>query len=104
MVIKGIKRKLREKFEHDMSGLELKAGGDDLKDVYVTFVMDNSPGEQAGLLPGDQLIFMNNRAVRNMTMNEIYKLLQKGPGKTVDLLVKRGEDLFITQVTLKRMI
>lgn len=104
MVIKGIKRKLRESFEHDMSGLEVKAGGEGLKEVFVTFVLHNSPGDEAGLQPGDQLIFMNNRPVRNMSMNEIYKLLQKGHGKTIDMLVKRGDDFFVTQVTLKRMI
>ncbi len=104
MVLKPVKRKLREKFEHDMSGLEIKAGGEGLKDIFVTHVLDKSPGKMAGLVPGDQLVFMNNRPVRDMNMSEIYKLLQKGHGKSIDLLIKRNGELFLTQITLKRLI
>lgn len=104
MVMKPVKRKLRETFEHDMSGLEIKAGGRDLKEIYVTHVLEKSPGKIAGLNIGDQIVFVNNRSVRDMNMSEVYKLLQKGHGKSLELLVKRNGELFFTQITLKRMI
>lgn len=104
MVMKPVKRRLRETFEHDMSGLEIKASGSDLKDIFVTHVLDKSPGKVAGLVVGDQIVFLNNRSVRDMNISEVYKLLQKGHGKSLELLVKRNGQVFFTQITLKRMI
>jgi hypothetical protein len=104
MVIKPIKRRLREKFEHDMSGLEIKAAGKDLKDIFVTHVLDKSPGKLAGLKEGDQILFLNNQAIKDLNISHVYKLLQKGHGKSLELLIKRDGELFFTQITLKRMI
>ncbi|GAA4447021.1 hypothetical protein GCM10023091_41240 [Ravibacter arvi] len=104
MVMKPVKRRLREKFEHDMSGLEIRAGGEKFKDIFITHVLDKSPANVAGLQPGDQLMFLNNRPVQEMNISEVYKLLQRGHGKSVEMLVKRKGEVFFTQVVLRRLI
>ncbi|CAG5011508.1 hypothetical protein DYBT9275_04964 [Dyadobacter sp. CECT 9275] len=104
MALKPIKSKMKEKFEHDMSGMEVRAGGTDLRTFYVSHVNANSPALKAGLLEGDQLLFIDNRAANDINISDIYKLLQRGDGRNIDLLVKRNGDIFFTRLTLKRMI
>jgi hypothetical protein len=104
MVLKPVKSRLREKFEHDMSGMEIRAEGRDLRSYFVNHIADDSPASRAGLLEGDQLLFIDDHSASELNVSEIYKLMQRGDGKNIDLLVKRKGDIFFTQITLKRMI
>ncbi|NIJ56047.1 aspartyl protease family protein [Dyadobacter arcticus] len=104
MVLKPIKSRMREKFEHDMSGMEIRAEGRDLHTYFVNHISDDSPASRAGLMEGDQLLFIDDHSASELNVSEIYKLLQRGDGKNIDLLVKRKGDIFFTQVTLRRMI
>ncbi|MCE7068263.1 aspartyl protease family protein [Dyadobacter sp. CY326] len=104
MVLKPVKSRLREKFEHDMSGMEIRAEGIDLHSYIVNHVAENSPALKAGLVEGDQLLFIDDHAASDLNVSEIYKLLQRGDGRNIDLLVKRKGDIFFTQITLRRMI
>ncbi|GAB2794919.1 hypothetical protein GCM10027275_44990 [Rhabdobacter roseus] len=104
MVLKPVKRRLRESFEHDMSGLELRAFGEGFRNYYVSNVLDSSPAALAGLVEGDQLLFVNDRSVEEMNISELYKLMQKGDGRVLELLVRRQGQLFFTKLTLRRMI
>lgn len=104
MVLKPVKSRMREKFEHDMSGMEIRAEGTDLRSYIVNHIVDDSPASKAGLMEGDQLLFIDDHAATDLNVSEIYKLMQRGDGKNIDLLVKRKGDIFFTQITLKRMI
>ncbi|HEV7349227.1 aspartyl protease family protein [Telluribacter sp.] len=104
MVLKPVKRELRETFEHDMSGLELRALGNDLRAYQVQHVADGSPAAYAGLQEGDQLLFVNDRSVQDMNISELYKLMQKGDGEEIELLVKREGKIFFTRLVLRRLI
>ena len=104
MVLKPVRSRLREKFEHDMSGMEVRASGKDLHSYIINHVIESSPASSAGLLEGDQLLFIDDHAAADLNVSDIYKLLQRGDGKNLDLLVKRKGDIFFTRLTLKRMI
>jgi hypothetical protein len=104
MVLKPIRSRLREKFEHDMSGMEIRAEGRDFHSYIVNHIQDDSPASRAGLMEGDQLLFIDDHAASDLNVTDIYKLMQRGDGKNIDLLVKRKGDIFFTQLTLKRMI
>ncbi len=104
MVLKPVKRRMREKFEHDMSGLELRAEAQNLRSYYINHVVESSPASAAGLRTGDQLLFFNDRAASELNMSEIYRMMQRGDGKSIDLLVKREGQIFFARLTLKRMI
>ncbi|NPA32991.1 MAG: DegQ family serine endoprotease [Aquificae bacterium] len=66
--------------------------------VVVEDVAPNSPAEYSGLQPGDVILKVNNRPVRNV--REFYELIKrlKSEGKTrALLLVRRGDaNIFIT--------
>jgi predicted aspartyl protease len=104
MVLKPIKRRLRESFEHDMSGMEIKAVGADLRSYFVLAVASDSPAHRAGLAEGDQILFINDQPAHDISISEIYKVLQRGDGKEVDLIVKREGKIFFAKVVLHRMI
>lgn len=104
MVLKPIKARLREKFEHDMSGLEIRAEGKDLRSYIISHIQEKSPASDAGLTEGDQLLFIDDHSATELNVSEIYKLLQRGDGKNIELLVKRKGNVFFTRLTLRRMI
>ncbi|KAA9352858.1 aspartyl protease family protein [Larkinella humicola] len=104
MVLKPIKRILKQSFEHDMSGLELKARGDNFRNYYIEKVIDDSPASRSGLRDGDEVLFINNMPAGDLNVSEIYKMLQKGEGKEVSILVRRNGNIVFAQFALKRMI
>jgi predicted aspartyl protease len=104
MVLKPVKKTLREKFEHDMSGLEIRAKGDDLRKYTIEHIAAGSPAWAAGLQEGDEVLYINNSQAHNMNISEIYKYLQSGEGKEVTMLVRRDGTVHFTKFSLKRMI
>jgi predicted aspartyl protease len=104
MALKPIKKRLRESFEHDMSGLELRARGKDYRTYVIERVQQGSAASEAGLLEGDEIMFINGSPSRDIPMNELYKLLQKKEGKEVKILVKRENELIYTHFFLRRII
>ena len=104
IVLKPINRRMKEPFEHNMSGIELMAKGEDYHEYTVERVVEHSPAEDAGLLQGDLVMFINNKSSKDITISEIYKLFQKGEGKNINLIMKRGKDIFFTTINLRRLI
>lgn len=104
VVLKPNKRAMRERFEHDMSGMELRAKGERFRKYFVDHVIAGSPAGLAGLQTGDELIFVNNTPTGDLTISDIYKILQKGEGRVVTMLVRREGRILITNFTLKRLI
>ncbi|WP_338873436.1 aspartyl protease family protein [Spirosoma sp. SC4-14] len=104
IVMKPVKRLMHETFEHDMSGLELRAKGEQYRNYYIGKIIEGSPADLAGLQEGDELMFVNNNSVSNLTISDIYKILQKGEGKEVSVLVRRKGELVVATFALKRLI
>ena len=104
IVLKPVRQLLHERFEHDMSGLELKAKGDRYRTYYVERVAEDSPAETAGLQEGDELMFINNEQTSTLSISNIHKALQRGEGKEVTLIIRRDGQLVITRFALRRMI
>lgn len=96
--------RLREPFEHNMSGIEFLAKGENLDQIYISKVEPNSPGDLAGFKEGDQLISINNKNFKEETLANIYKMFQVKEGRQITLLVKRGNQAFFNSFTLKRLI
>ncbi|GAB3732016.1 aspartyl protease family protein [Spirosoma lituiforme] len=104
IVMKPIRRLLKETFEHDMSGMELRAKGERFRNYYVDKVVTGSPADLAGLLEGDEVLFVNNSSCNDLTVSDIYKILQKGEGKEISILVRRNSQIIVTSFVLKRLI
>ena len=104
VVLKPVKQLLREPFDHDMSGLDLRARGTDFRNYVVDQVLTNSPAGQAGLQPGDELLFVNNCSSKTLSLGTINRLLRAGVGKPITLLIRRQGQLYHIDFLLKRLI
>ena len=74
------------------------AGGGDVG-VVINEVVSGSPAEEAGLAAGDVIISIDSEP-----MYDIYELSAavklRRPGETVELTIRRGNDLYIAEVVL----
>ncbi|WP_207507320.1 aspartyl protease family protein [Telluribacter humicola] len=104
VVLKPIKKALKETFEHDMSGMELRAKGDKYTSYEVDHVKEDSPAYHAGIQKGDKIVFINDTQASNLSLTEINKTLQHKEGKEINLVLKRGDQLVFTSFILKRTI
>jgi predicted aspartyl protease len=102
--LKPLKKRFRESFEHDMSGLEIRAKGKDFDQYYVNYVLPGSNADKAGMQEGDQIIFCNNKHFKEMDINEIYQSLSKKEGSKVELFIRRENELQFIVFRLKRVI
>ncbi len=97
-------RNFRDPFEHDMCGLDVIASGKDYQRYIVNFVEPDSPAEEAGIMPGDELISVNMTEASAMTMTKLDRLFHLKPGYNILLGLKRGDQRIYTVITLKRKI
>ena len=95
---------MKETFEHDMSGMDLRAKGDKFNEYYIDKIIDDSPADKAGLKKDDRLMFISNSSASELNMTEIYKLLQRKEGRAIDIVVNRKGTLVFTTLILKRII
>jgi hypothetical protein len=106
IVLKPIRSLMKEAFEHDMSGVEIRAKGD--KDKNRKYIIDNvtegSPAWEAGLQENDELIFINDQLTNDLSISDMYRLLQKGNGKEVSFFVRRNGQIQYIKFKLRRMI
>ncbi|MGB3617308.1 MAG: aspartyl protease family protein [Catalinimonas sp.] len=99
-----LRRQIRQPFERDMSGLELRAVGDDFSTFVVNRVAHASPAAEAGLHPGDEIMYVDNLSAKELQLANIYDLLQKKAGRKITLLVRRDGALLVTTLVLRRLI
>ncbi len=104
MILRPLKSRMKESFEHDMSGLDVRAKGDLFNQYFINKVVEGSPADKAGLEEGDELIFVNNQNVKELNISEIYKILSRKEGKEVEFFFRRNGELKVAVFTLKRMI
>ncbi|NBA84677.1 signal protein PDZ [Emticicia sp. CRIBPO] len=104
IAFKPLKNKFNESFEHDMSGIEVRAKGDGLKTYMITYVVPGSQAQMAGIMEGDEIIFLNNVNTKDLTINDIFKILSKKEGKEIEMFLRRNGQLKFAYFRLKRVI
>lgn len=63
-------------------------------------VMEGSSAFSAGLKKGDLVVAVNDREIKEW--NELQSIVQKSPGKELNLRIKRGEEMLSVKVTPKK--
>jgi hypothetical protein len=104
MILRPLRNRMKEAFEHDMSGLDVRAKGDKFNQYFINKVIEDSPADEAGLQEEDELIFVNDQNVKELTISDIYKILSRKEGKEVAFFYRRKGELKFTSFRLKRMI
>jgi len=93
-----------EPFEHDMSGLEYYATGDDYQHVMISRVEPGSAGDAIGLERGDEIISVNFRPVSKMTLEEIDALFKSRDNRSILLEIYHDKRYDNVIITLKKRI
>ena len=92
-----------EPVEYDMSGLSLRAYGDDLRTFRVYQVLDNSPAAEAGLRVGDVLTTIDGVPASRFTLDCVIQMM-KEPGREHRLSIKRGSWANAVKIKTRRLI
>jgi hypothetical protein len=96
--------KFREPFEHDMSGLEYYAAGDNFDRIIINRVEPGSAGDEIGLERDDEIVTINFKPVSKMTLEEIDDLFKSKNDRSLLLDVYHDKKLDKVILTLKRRI
>lgn len=92
-----------EPLEYDMSGIRLRASGDDFRTFKVYQVLEDSPAAEAGLSVGDILAAIDGVVASRFTLDEIYQML-KQQGREYELSFKRGGRTLSVKIKMRRLI
>ena len=76
-----------------------------LKPVFViSNLRENSPAQNAGLLPNDKILSINNKKAYNFTIQKINDLFQSEDGKKIKMEVERDGKIIEVVFYLKKII
>lgn len=89
--------------DFDMSGLRLVARGPALRQVIVDYVVPHSPGADAGVAVGDELLRIDGRLAADAALNDVREALRI-PGAVRRLLLRRAADTIAVAVRLRRLL
>ncbi|OKS88952.1 hypothetical protein RG47T_4430 [Mucilaginibacter polytrichastri] len=91
-------------FEHDMSGLEYYAEGDDLRTIVINRVEPGSAGDITGLQKDDAILNINFKPVADMSIQEIDDIFKSGADRSLILDIYRDKKRYRYIITLKRRL
>ena len=97
-------RSFKTPFHYDKSGLVIMAGGKALTEFVVKAVVPGSPADEAGILPGDRLKWINGRTADLWSLSGLHALFEKRSGKKIRLRIKRGEQTLKVQFRLRALL
>jgi hypothetical protein len=94
---------LGDPFELDMAGFFLIAGGPDLRERTVYWVLEDTPAAEAGIRAGDRLLEVDGRDARGLALEAVRALFQQAAATRSLVLERDGETLRVT-IRLRRLI
>ncbi len=94
---------LQESTEGEFGGLGIEVGEEDGYIKVITPV-DDTPAARAGVMPGDLIVEINGRPVRDMLINDAVEMLRGEPGSDVDITLMRNTESEPIDVTLTREV
>lgn len=97
-------KEYKRKFEYNMSGIEFKAAGNDLRTFIVTSVLEDSPADRAGIQVGDRVISVNGTQARYFNLSQLAALMRSREGRRIRIRLQREEDIFNLNFRLRRII
>lgn len=97
---------LKEPFEHDMSGMELSSAPPEYNRLIITRVEPYSPAEAVGLKKDDEILSINFKPVREMTIQEIDNMFRSRNDRSfiLEVVSNNGKDRERVILTLQRRI
>lgn len=96
-------RKIHEPFHYNMSGIDIVNPMPGLPYYKIINVQEGSPGDLAGLLPDDVIVYINHSAAKDITLSEINQLLMSRENRNIQMQVKRNGQLVRADFRLQKV-
>jgi predicted aspartyl protease len=97
------KYKYNKEFEYDRSGLTIFAYGLNFNLFFIKDILPNSPGIDAGLLPGDVVMKVGYWPTKLMTLRQMNKIFVGKAGRKLRLKIKRGDQIIRKEIVLRNL-
>ncbi|WP_158825794.1 aspartyl protease family protein [Mucilaginibacter lacusdianchii] len=94
----------KEPFEHDMSGLEYYAAGNNLKRIIISRVEPGSAGAAIGLVKDDEITAVNFKPINQMSIVDLDNLFKSRNDRNIIIEVMHDKKYEVKILTLKRRI
>jgi hypothetical protein len=94
----------KQPFEHDMSGMEYYATGNNYNRIIVCRVEPGSAADRLGIEKNDEILAINLKDISRMTLQEIDEILRSRNDRTLLLEVLHNNVAETVLLTLKRRI
>jgi hypothetical protein len=94
----------KREFGYNMSGLTIRADGQDLKNFTISQVRKDSPAERADIRINDSIILLNGLSAQDLTLSDIYKIFNYKPGKIIRIYLRRNNEVLKKQFVLEDLI
>lgn len=91
-------------FNQNKSGLNVVAGGEQLKTFSVLHVMEGSPAAEAGILPGDIIVAINGKGSAQLRLEDIQETFHSRSTQMVEIVVLRNKQYWSFTILLKKLI
>jgi hypothetical protein len=101
--LKPIKN-FRKAFVYDRSGLSFIASGSSLNEFTVQNVLPNSPAWNIDIRRGDELLKLGAIPASFLTLDDIQKVFQRKPGKTIKITLRRDGKRIKKRLILKDLL
>lgn len=94
----------KKTFEHDMTGMEYYADGDDYHAIIVSRVEPGSAADEIGIQKDDAIIAINFKPVADMTIQDVDDIFKSYNDRSLLLDIYRDKKKFRYILTLRRRI
>lgn len=94
----------REDFKFNRAGFTFMAGGEDLKQYYISSIIPNSPASEIGLQENDEIIAIAGKPVFFYSFSEVNGFLREDAGTKYEIIIRRDGKLFKKQIKLRQLI
>ena len=91
-------------FDYNMSGIEISAPIPEMPYFVISGIRENSPANRVGLLKGDQILWLNNHAIKEYSLSEINDLFHSKNGKKIKITVQRDTKVIKREFVLEKII
>lgn len=92
---------LEESTQGEFGGLGIEVGEEN-GNLRIVSPIDDSPADRAGIEPGDLIVEIDGRPVRDMSINDAVGMLRGEPGSSISLTLIRDDETI--DVSLEREI
>ena len=95
-------KRIRDSFSQNMTGLEVTQPIRNLPYYVVDRVEPSSPGEEAGIIAGDEIAYLNGNPASTFTLESIQALFRSGSGVRLKIQVRRNKKLITAVIILRQ--